>query len=388
MIETSMQGSVSRMSSVAYVQQVVGFIDWLGIPAAILAWSFALYVYLVAPKTLAARLLVMLLIVDGVAVISSHNNWTYVDVLLDLGLDAWWRIHVASDFAVIVTYLAFIGVTVNSPLARPFGSKKVRWGLAAGACVLLAAIMSMEWEVFLAHYAPLLYTLIAAVLTWGLLAAIHAWKTAPDAASRGRARAFTIAFGVRDVTWMLAFLALVAFLNGRVAADSYLVTMVTPVFYVGAVMIYVPLIAYGMLRTQLFDIDLRIKKTLTRSTLLAIFVAVFFLISGLAEVFLSDLFGNILGVVATAGLMLFLEPLQRAAQRLADTAMPGTTDTPEYEAFRKLQVYEATLHAAMENGQVPAHKRATLDALVSSLGIDPLVARRLEEDAQASQGYA
>ena len=40
------------------------FIDWLGIPAAILAWVFALYVYIVAPPTRGARFLVGMLLVD------------------------------------------------------------------------------------------------------------------------------------------------------------------------------------------------------------------------------------------------------------------------------------------------------------------------------------
>lgn len=363
---------------------LVGFVDWLGVPAALLAWSFALYVFFVAPKSLAARLLMLMLVVDGVAVISSHNNWSYVDALFGLGLEFWWRVHVASDWAVIATYLAFVGVTVQSPLARPFRSRQVQWALAAIACVLALAVIPMDQQTFLARFATFLYSLIALVLTWGFAAAVNAWWIARDAASKSRAKAFAVAFGVRDTIWLFTFVMLVAYLNGYIEASNPILTKLGPSLYAAAVIIYVPLVAYGMLRTQLFDIDLRIKRTLTRSTLLAAFVAVFFLISGLAEIFLSNMLGNILGVVATAGLMLFLDPLQRAAQGLADAAMPSTVDTPEYEAFRKLQVYEATLHATIEDGAIPLGKRGTLDTLISSLGIDPAIARRLEDDALAA----
>ena len=170
------------------MEQIVGFVDWLGVPAAFVAWGFALYVYLVAPGTLAARLLVAMLVIDGVAVISSHNNWSYVDALLGLGIDVWWRVHLASDWAVMAIYLAFIGVTVPSPLARPFGTRKARWILAGCAALLTAAIIPLELDSFVTDYAKYLYALVAAVLTWGFAAAVHAWITAQDAASRARAR--------------------------------------------------------------------------------------------------------------------------------------------------------------------------------------------------------
>ncbi len=144
-----------------------------------------------------------------------------------------------------------------------------------------------------------------------------------------------------------------------------------------------PLVAYGMLRTQLFDIDLRIKRTLERSTVAAAFVAVFFLISELSELLLSSMLGNLLGILVTAGLVFFLDPIQRAAERLSDAAMPKTRSTPEYETYRKLQVYEAALYAALEQGVVPAQQRPVLDALVSSLGIDAAAARQLEDDVRS-----
>lgn len=229
---------------------------------------------------------------------------------------------------------------------------------------------------------PPLYSIMALVLTWGFVAAIHAWIIARDKASRARARAFTFAFGVRDVIWIFTFSSGVAYHSGWLSENSVLAYIV-PRVYASAVIIYVPLVAYGMLRTQLFDIDLRIKRTLKRSTVAAAFVAAFFLVSEFAALYLSSQLGNLLGLLCTAALIFFLEPIQRAAQRFSDAAMPRTQATPEYETYRKLQVYEAALQTALEQGGISDRERRMLDSLIGSLGIDAKAARRLERDAQA-----
>ncbi len=355
-------------------------VEWLGTAAALVAWGFALYVCLIAPATVSSRLLIGLLIVDGVAVLSSGTSWPAIDSFLHLGEGFWWRVHAASDWAVVGVYLAFVGATVQSPLARPLSGPLMRRLLITGGAVIALGMLPLEKAFFDSRVAPALYSLIAISLTWGLVAAVHAWLTAQDKASRARARAFSVAFGIRDAIWVATFIFSVLFAMGHFDDESAITPYVV-VLYISAVIVYVPLVAYGMLRTQLFDIDLRLKRTLKRSTVMAIFVAVFFLVFGLAELYLSRMLGGLLGLLCTAALVFFLDPLQRAAERIADAAMPGTRDTPEYEAFRKLQVYEATLYASIDNGELPPHRRNVLDALITSLGIDPAIARRLEEDA-------
>ena len=97
-----------------------------------------------------------------------------------------------------------------------------------------------------------------------------------------------------------------------------------------------------------------------------------------------DQFGNILGVLGTGALIFFLDPIQRAAERLSDAAMPNTVATPEYEAFRKLQVYDSAVRAALEDGYISARQRRVLDSMIASMGIDPSVAQRMEEDSLAA----
>jgi hypothetical protein len=151
-----------------------------------------------------------------------------------------------------------------------------------------------------------------------------------------------------------------------------------------AVILYVPLVAYGVLRVQLFDVDLRIKRTIKRSTIAAAFVATFFIVSESAGNYLSSQFGTVLGVLGTAALIFFLDPIQRAAEKLSDAAMPNTHDTPEYEIFRKLQVYESAVRAALEDGHISDRQRRVLTSMIETMGIDAKVAEALENDSRAA----
>jgi hypothetical protein len=143
----------------------------------------------------------------------------------------------------------------------------------------------------------------------------------------------------------------------------------------------VPLIAYGILRTQLFDIDLRIRWTIKQSTVAAAFIAVFYLVTEGADRLLESELGSWIGLLASAFLVFFLAPLQRFAERVASLAMPNTQNTPEYAAFRKLQVYEAALEEALPGG-ISEKERALLNHLRDSLGIAPADAATLESDLQ------
>lgn len=139
--------------------------------------------------------------------------------------------------------------------------------------------------------------------------------------------------------------------------------------YALGTLLAVPLIAYGVLRTQLFDIDLRLRWTIKQSTLAGVFVALMFLISEGAAQFLEAELGNIAGLIAAAVVMFFLAPLQRFAERVATAATPNTKNTPEYIAFRKMQVYEAALAEAQHEDGISDRERALLERLRDSLEI-------------------
>ena len=83
--------------------------------------------------------------------------------------------------------------------------------------------------------------------------------------------------------------------------------------------------------------------------------------------------------------MFFLSPLQRFADRVASAAMPNTKNTPEYAAFRKMQVYESALAEAQHEGGISDRERALLVRLRDSLGISEADAETIERELQARQ---
>ena len=138
------------------------------------------------------------------------------------------------------------------------------------------------------------------------------------------------------------------------------------------------------MRSHLFDIDLRIRWTIKQSTVAAIFVAVMFVISEGASEVLSDELGTVTGLLAAGVLMFFLAPLQRFADRVAGAAMPNTENTPEYKAFRKMQVYETAVSEALQEGGISEKERNLLGHLRESLGISEADAAAIEGELQGA----
>ena len=366
--------------------------EWLGIPAAFIAWGFALYVYLVAPPSRGARWLVAMLVVDGAAVFTSGSNYLYFNPVLEsFGLPPMQPVwHQASDWALLAVYLPFLGITLKSPLVAPLRNPLLSRAILLGGLGFAVLLFFLPAEVANRFNTPF-YLVICLALAWGFAAAVHSWLIAGSEAERARARAFTFAFGIRDIlwtitfgAWTLAYYELAGLDLGSLESSEDSSGYILSLLYQLAVILYVPLVAYGVLRVQLFDIDLRVKRTLKRGTVAAAFVATFFVVSELAGNYLSSQLGGLLGILGTGLLVFFLDPIQRAAERFSDRAMPNTVDTPEYAIFRKLQVYDSALRAALEDGVISQRQRRVLDSMVESMGIDREDAARMERDAIAA----
>lgn len=135
-------------------------------------------------------------------------------------------------------------------------------------------------------------------------------------------------------------------------------------------------LAAGILRAQLFDLDVKIKWTIKRGTLAGIFIAVFLVVSQIAQNYLSSTGGLTVGGIVT-GLVLFaINPLQKVAEKLSAAAVPGAR--PEAIEARKLEIYRAALEGAFEDGSVTAKERTMLTRLQLELGIANAEARHLE----------
>ncbi len=346
-----------------------------------MCWGFAAVLFHVGSAGSVARMLSLLLVVEGATLISTG----YLDLFLTESARAlpfyptFFRaeeiVHTVGDCAMLALYPPFLAVALRTKLTRPFSSLRVRIVLAAAALMLCTVVL---WGPIKLG-GTLLYVFLSVLFSYALVASVHAWHTASGPA-RSRAGIFALAFGARDICWGIAY----GVSTWMLWVGTYQV--VDPdapgplyVIYALGSMLAVPLIAYGILRTQLFDIDLRIRWTIKQSTLAAAFFAVFYLVTEGADRFFASEFGNWIGLLATALLVFFLAPLQRFADRVATLAMPNAQNTPEYAAYRKLQVYEAALEEALPGG-ISEKERVLLNHLRDSLKIAPSDAASLEED--------
>ncbi len=363
----------------------------LGLVAVVACWALAVVLYRVGTPDSVARKLSLLLVIEGVTL----GTGGYIDLLLapaviSSSLFPVWAfasetLHHFGDSLVFALYPPFLAAALQTKLTRPFADKRVRIGLWGSSIVLFVVV---QWGPFhLGH--TLLFLMLALLFGFALVASIQAWREA-NSSTRDRARSFALAFGIRDVCWGFVYCFGLwqiwsgMFLTVDQAGEVSLGTenIVSTIYALGT-LLAVPLIAYGILRTQLFDIDLKIRWTIKQSTVAGVFIAVMFVISEGASQFLSDELGRVTGLLAAGVLMFFLAPLQQFAERVATKAMPNTHNTPEYATFRKMQVYEAAFAEAQMEGGISQKERTLLVHLRDSLGISQTDAEAIEGNLQA-----
>ena len=365
------------------------FIAIPGILALLCSWSLSVVVLLTGPGMRRDRLLALLLFVEGTA----WGTGSGILYLLESATAAWYlqAIFVGMLLAMPGCMLAFIG-TLPTPLVAPLNS---RIGLAVIAVVTVAAEIFFlaqparfvgdivpawyaTWDADLPSITVDVFNIVGMVGIVSLAASLSSWVRSPRGSwARRQARAFAVAFGVHDVAVFCAM-----FLPGNFVAPPPSGNLSDVFIILGvncASLGLVLLLSYAILKVQLFDIDLRIKRGIRRSTIAAVFLAAFLIVEQFVQNFFTGQFGIVIGAVA-AGLMLFaLGHIRRFAAALANGAMPEVSATPEYVAFRKLEVYRAAFEGLYADAVVSEKERSALERLRIKLGIQPRDALAIEQ---------
>jgi hypothetical protein len=371
----------------------VFYIGLLGVLAITLCWALAVVLFRVGPSGGVARKLAVLLVIEGIALLTAG----FPEFLLNMEIvDAFYAAnpwlgtvmgisHFLGDFGMIALYPPFLAIALGTALTRPFAKPIVRWiitivafAIFAGAIITRAMMDSMAGT-------TVLYFTVMITFFFALTASLQAWQTAKPGIARTRAGLFALAFGIRDVFWCFTYAAsfwMSATGNFNPELDIF---WITKIIYALGTLFAVPLIAYGILRAHLFDIDLKVRWTIKQSTLAAMIIAIIFLISEAANTFLSAELGTIGGLLGATVVIFLLTPLQRFAERVAASAMPNTENTPQYLAFRKMQVYEAAVVDAMSEDGISRKERALLAHLRESLGITVADAEMIERELAGDQ---
>lgn len=346
----------------------------------------AVVVFASRPDRQQNRLLALLLVLEGVA-IGSGTSFMYITD----DPSSTWAFQALTDVVALSipwVYLLFLR-TIDAPLARPLRVRGVGPILTLVALVAPAAFFvwkpHFQTGVVRSSFAPydvvagpgfteLLYVGAAAGFV-GLAIALSAFfASAAGTQKRRQAKAYVVAFGVRDVGWALTVAAFVVRIPG---SGTYIPATV--------IALYALVLAYGILKTQLFDIDLKLKWTVRQSTVAAAFIAVFFIVSEGAQVAFQSSLGPIVGLVAAGALVFVLAPLQRLGERVSDAAMPGVGGDSQYLAFRKLEVYKGALEEMLADGTLSEKDRTVLAGLRRRLGIGEDAARAIERDVLSSR---
>jgi len=354
----------------------------LTIVAVAMCWTLAVVLRRVSERGSVARKLALLLVIEGVTLgplavgflATSLGELARQYPMLSIGVTI---VHTFGDCGMLALYPPFLAAALQTRITHPFANRNVRIGLVCTAGALFFLVLLSPELIG----ASLLYLSLMAVFAFALVASVQSWRTSSGVA-RSRAFIFMLAFGFRDLCWGFTYaVGLWEIWSGNVPVDEMGSDLIV---YILGTLLAVPLTAYGILRTQMFDIDLRIRWTIKQSTLAAMVLAIMFVLTEGADRLLSSELGNWAGLVAAGIVVFLLAPLQRFADRVASAAMPNTRNTPEYAAFRKMQVYEAAIAEAQQGGGISDKERALLVRLRDSLGISESDADAIERDLQIS----
>ena len=185
--------------------------------------------------------------------------------------------------------------------------------------------------------------------------------------ARRQARSYAAAFIWFDVTQLAAYTVLeFAF---RVRPPVLLLYTIAAAWILPiAFFVFLLLLAYGMLRFDLFELDLHIKAGLRRGLVLTPIAIAFFVASETLEGLLP--IGSYwVGLAAAGVITIFLVPLQRGAHRAVERLMPHVQDTPAYRRNRAADIYRAAYESAGQDGRFTPREHDILDTLATQLGL-------------------
>ncbi|MHB8605050.1 MAG: hypothetical protein ACYDCK_07300 [Thermoplasmatota archaeon] len=272
-------------------------------------------------------------------------------------------------------YLLFLA-RLDTPLVKPF---RARWAPALVWTAFGALGVFTLYTVWVEqHGGPsadaTIYPLYALVGLFALAASVHAAVRAPRGSlARRRALGFVGAFGVRDASTVVGVVVYAVAQGNRAARDAAVAnSTLWPVYAFDTALgtlAFVALLAYAILRTQLFDIDLKIKLGIERSTIATLFAIAVLVTQKVVEHYATAGYGWFAAIVIAVVMLVFRKRIENFAERVANGALPKVQPTHDYIAFKKLEVYKAAVESAKEAGGIDEKDKRILANLQAKLGL-------------------
>lgn len=132
----------------------------------------------------------------------------------------------------------------------------------------------------------------------------------------------------------------------------------------------VAVLAYSILRLQLFDIEIKLRWGISRSALVFVFLAVFFVVDQLIEAIAGEALGTVAGAVASGLLLFALHPLQKMTERIGAAALPhARADDNRYILERKRETYRNAYATAWADGKLTPKDMRLLQQMREALAL-------------------
>lgn len=339
-----------------------------GLFAVLSAWGLAAFLRRAAIQDAQVRLFSAVLVVEGLVLVTASAGLVML-LRIEPTPNYYWAHHIA-DCVMLALYPLFLAYALPQPFLAGLRTRKAAFALSA---IALAVILLRAFTDFW-----LIALLVGVMFIGAFMLAVLAISEAKTPLARRRAQLFAVAFGIRDLAW--GFTYLTGFFGLLRPGGDFV--MWGQQIYAGSTLVYVPLVAYGILSARLLDIQVQVKRGVQRGTLAAGFVGIYFLVSEGAASLLSDQFGSVLGLLGATVVVILLTPLHRLTNWLSGQIVE-VDESAEYRAYRKLQLYATAYEDALKMGEVTPSQRMLLDRLRESLGLSDADASHIEVDLTA-----
>lgn len=299
-----------------------------------------------------------------------------------------------------VYYVSYLGAhlfhllflsTLDTPwvrLLRRVWVRRALVGVFAGLAAIVVLVPEVLWQGVAAvprylQWVPVpvawhnAYNLVfAALWAYGLLAVVSAARLADREARPAQAvRTGLVVHNGGLVLYLLWDL----FGNAGLSAQGLLVKALVPPAFLTAWL--AGWAGYGIVRAQVFDADLRLKRGMAATISAAMILGA--VLGGHALLGQAFSVGGLMAFALPLVPVAFAAPWLVASGRwAADRLMPDVMDTPEYRLARKKEIYVLALEAATRDGQVRERDRSRLVRLQRRLSLPRAEAHRLEKMAR------
>lgn len=142
---------------------------------------------------------------------------------------------------------------------------------------------------------------------------------------------------------------------------------------------------YAVLKHRLFDIEVKLRWTISRGTVAAVFLAIFVTAAQIAQNFLSESQGWLTGGIIAGAMLFAITPIQRLAERVAITAVPVHAKPAEE---RRLELYRLALGLALCDRVITREEEQHLARLAEELGLTHSEALTARHEMEREMGSA